>query len=51
MSINNTIKIHIKYGNITIIQSQTQYGSPVDGNYCKTKKRNKINKKLFVYMR
>jgi len=29
MSIKNTIFIHIKYGNIKIRQSKTQYGSPV----------------------
>jgi hypothetical protein len=37
MSINNTIKIHIKYGKIKIRQRKTQYGSPVDKKYCKTK--------------
>ena len=37
MSINNTKKIHIKYGNITIILHQTQYGSCVNENYSKKK--------------
>jgi len=37
MSIDNTIKIHIKYGKIKIRQSKTQYGSPIDKKYCKTK--------------
>ena len=51
MSINNTIKKkHIKYGNITIILHQTQYGSCVNENYSK-KKHKKIIKKLVVYMR
>ena len=37
MSINHMKKVHIKYGKIKIRQSKTQYGSPVDKKYCKTK--------------
>ena len=41
MSINNTIKIHIKFGKIKITQSKTQYGNPIDKKYYKTKNMTK----------
>ena len=44
MSIDNTIKIHIKYGKIKIRQSKTQYGSPVDKKVLQNKIHNKIIK-------